>query len=50
MAECNRMLRVFSLNFEISQIVIDAIVKLEFALLHLLKESNGRHRFEGRAD
>jgi hypothetical protein len=30
------MLRIFTLILEVSQIVIDAIIKLEFALLHLL--------------
>src|SRR5207244_957165 len=32
------------------EIVIDRIVKLEFALLHLLKQRDGGHRFEGRTN
>ena len=44
------MLGIFTLNLEVSQIIIDAVIELEFALLHLLEQSNGGHRFEGRAD
>ena len=46
----DRMLRVFTLNLEISQVIVDAIIKLELALLHLLKQSDRGHRFERRAD
>ena len=35
-AKGHRVLGIFTLNLEVSQIVIDAVVKLEFALLHLL--------------
>src|SRR5438128_1887888 len=50
MAEGDRMLGVFLLNLEVGQIIVNGVVKLEFALLHLLEERNRGHRFEGRTN
>src|SRR2546428_573777 len=46
MAERDGVLGIFTLNLEISQVVIDTIIELEFALLHLLEQSNSGHRLE----
>src|SRR5262245_7363450 len=41
---------IFALDLEIGQIVVDRIVELELALLHLLQQRYSRHRLERGSD
>ena len=50
MAKRHGVLRVFALNLEIGQVIVDAIVELELARFHLLKQSDRGHCFERRPD